>query len=70
MQFLEAEVIELTRTVWETVLDLPIEPVAEGGEPKDGEETVSACVHISGGWAGSVILSCPSSLGTKLSGAM
>lgn len=70
MQFLEAEVIELTRTVWETVLSLPIEPAAHVEEPKDGEQTVSACVHISGGWAGSVILSCPLTLGTRIACAM
>lgn len=70
MQFLEAEVIELTRTVWETFLALPIEQVDDPAEPKDGEETVSACVHISGEWNGSVILSCSATLATTVAGAM
>lgn len=70
MQFLEAEVIELTRTVWETVLDLSIEPAASIAEPHAQEETISACVHISGGWAGSVILSCPKALGIRIACAM
>jgi chemotaxis protein CheX len=70
MQFLEAEVIELTRTVWETVLAMGIEPAEDDRHPPDGEETVSACVHISGGWNGSVILSCPSTLGIAIAAAM
>lgn len=70
MQFLEAEVIELTRNVWEAFLDLPIERVDDPAEPKDGEEIVSACVHISGEWNGSVILSCSATLATTVAGAM
>jgi len=70
MQFLEAEVIELTRTVWETALAMGIEPVEDDHHPPDGDETVSACVHISGGWNGSVILSCPSTLGIAIAAAM
>lgn len=70
MQFLEAEVVELTRTVWETVLEMPIEPSDTDQEPVENEHTISACVHISGGWAGSVILSCPVALGTRIAAQM
>ena len=70
MQFLEPEVVELTRTVWETVLNLPIEPVDADVRPRDDEETISACVHISGGWAGSCVLTCPTSLGRAIAAAM
>ena len=69
MQFLEAEVNELTRTVWETVLDLPIEGAS--ADVSLGEAaTISACVQIAGEWNGSVIMSCPVSLGTTIAARM
>lgn len=66
MQFLESEIIELTRTVWETVLSLAIENVPREDVPEDEGETVSACVHISGEWAGSMIISCPKAVAVRI----
>lgn len=66
MQFLEPEIIELTRTVWETVLAMSIEPVPKDEAPDDKGETVSACVHISGGWVGSVVVTCPRAVAVRI----
>lgn len=70
MQFLESEIIELTRTVWETVLSMGIENVAHDDARRDNGETVSACVHISGGWAGSVIITCPKAIANRIASQM
>ncbi len=70
MQFLESEIIELTRTVWETVLSMGIENVAPEDGPADRGETVSACVHISGGWVGSVIIICPRATANRIASQM
>lgn len=70
MQFLEPEIIELTSTVWETVLSLGIENVPNEDVCADEGETVSACVHISGGWVGSVIVTCPRDVAVRIASRM
>ncbi len=67
MQFNE-EIQQLTVSVWESILKLPVVP-EESPLPK-GEQTISACVHITGSWRGAVALSCGTGLASEAAGIM
>jgi chemotaxis protein CheX len=51
-----AQIGQIVESVWQQVLDLPIEgelPVDEAAQTPD----ISVCVHITGAWNGAVVLS-------------
>ena len=67
MEF-EQEIKQLTASVWESILQLPIEP-AETALPS-GTRTFSASVQITGVWTGTVLLSCGAAMAAQAAGIM
>lgn len=68
MIVIEAEIDDITRTIWETLFDLPL----NGARPSPlGPETVlTGCVQVVGTWRGAVMLQCPMSLASTLTEQM
>ena len=67
MQF-DQEIQQLTSSIWESILHLPVEP---GPSPLPaGQRTMSACVHLTGAWRGAVALSCGTDLAQEAAGIM
>ncbi|MEZ5257421.1 MAG: CheR family methyltransferase [Ilumatobacteraceae bacterium] len=58
----------LTVQVWESVLGLPLEQDAPDPDVKDLQ--VTSCVHITGGWEGSVLVRCTRELAHTITGSM
>ena len=56
----DQEIQQLTTSIWESILKLPIEP--QDSPLPVGERTMSACVHITGAWSGAVARSCNTGL--------
>jgi chemotaxis protein CheX len=54
--------------VWESVLCLPIEPEGLAGDLV--QPLVSSCVHITGGWEGSVVVRCSRDLAASITETM
>jgi chemotaxis protein CheX len=63
-----AEIEDIVRTIWSTLVDIPIDV---GGQalPTD-ESTVTSIVHIDGAWHGAVLLQCPMTLAKLMTNAM
>ncbi len=56
MQFVEEEIRQLTASIWESILSLPLEQVEVA--PAEGARLMAACVQITGAWQGAVSLTC------------
>ncbi len=70
MQFLEKEISQLMRTIWEDFLELDISPNPDG-PPASGEGLgLTSCLHITGAWEGIVALRCSNALSRKIAGTM
>jgi chemotaxis protein CheX len=65
----DQEIEQLTMSIWDSILKLPIEPDASSPLPA-GDRTMSACVHITGAWNGAVALSCGTGLASAAAGIM
>ena len=52
-----SDLIEITREVWSSFLQLELEPVDPELTPLDGER-ITGVVSISGAWQGTVVLDC------------
>lgn len=68
MTVIEADIEDITRTLWSTLFDLPLSvapAVALGPGP-----VVTGCVQIVGEWRGAVMLQCPISLAEILTEQM
>jgi CheY-specific phosphatase CheX len=64
---------EVVAEVWDSMLGVSIEAVAEGDAPEDGDvdqEGISGLIQISGRWNGSVVLACARALAIELTQAM
>jgi len=70
MQQFEAEVCQYTENIWKSILNLDVKKVAEEYCPREGEDTLAGCVHISGEWQGVVALDCPQELAKKAASIM
>jgi chemotaxis protein CheX len=69
----DEQIVEITREVWASFLGdeeqahLELVPVVD---PETAGVTVTGCVTVSGGWKGSVLLSCAEELATKAAAEM
>jgi CheY-specific phosphatase CheX len=64
MTTLQGDIIEIARSILESMFDLPLDEAAT--PTLDLRSTVTGCVHIDGAWNGAVILQCPMVLATRL----
>lgn len=62
------EITQLTTSVWDSILHLPIEP--ESGPLPETQRTIAACVQITGAWRGAVALSCGEELAAEAATVM
>lgn len=71
MTIQQDQILEIAESVWTSFLGMSIrEPeISEPPETPDVHSSI-ATVHISGGWNGSVILSCPTPLARRAAAAM
>lgn len=70
MFFSEADIRDVTQSVWDLVLHLPAEPSAQHAAPRSGAEVLSGSVHIQGSWSGTITLSCLPELAQNAAAAM
>jgi CheY-specific phosphatase CheX len=68
VQTINAEVEDIVKTIWSTLVGLPIE--LDGEELQPDASTMTSIVHIDGAWHGAVMLQCPMTLATLLAAAM
>jgi len=61
MTFNSEDIYELADIVWSTVLALPIEPDTSGSVGRR-PRSMAACIQITGGWNGAIVLDCPASV--------
>jgi chemotaxis protein CheX len=64
----EADLAEITRTIWATLFEQAIERTDNA--VIGVEATLTSIVHIEGAWQGAVILRCPQALGRTLTAEM
>jgi chemotaxis protein CheX len=65
------KIIEIASTVWSSFLGMTLSAPESSESPiEDGGQTMTATVHISGGWNGSVILSGSTTLARRAAAAM
>jgi chemotaxis protein CheX len=68
MTTIDADIEDVTRTIWSTLFELPLENADPA--PLGPESTVTSCVQIEGAWQGAVVLQCPLTLARVLTAAM
>jgi CheY-specific phosphatase CheX len=68
MAAIDADITEITRTIWATLFELPLEDGDTA--PLGPESTVTSCIQIDGAWHGAVVLQCPLTLARTLTAAM
>ena len=69
MEFNTDALGQIVTDIWTSMLGFPVEA---RGEPIDvnGTRHLSASVQISGGWEGTVLVSCPETLAQRVAGVM
>ena len=64
----DADIEDITQSIWTTLFEVPIE---RGGDAAiAAESTVTSIVHIEGAWHGAVVLRCPLPLAVTLTSVM
>ena len=65
---LNSEIEDIVKSIWSTLVDVPIQ---RGGEDRPSDDsTVTGIVHIDGAWRGAVLVRCPLALATLMTAAM
>jgi len=69
MEFSTEALGQIVTDIWSSMLGFPVEA---RGEPAavNGSRHLSASVQISGGWEGTVLVSCPEVLAQRVAGVM
>lgn len=70
MQTFESEIDKFTQTIWQSILDLDVTRVEEPYKIEQKENTLIGCVHITGGWSGTLTLQCPIPLARRAAAIM
>jgi chemotaxis protein CheX len=65
---ISADIESITRTIWSTLFDLPLEPGHTGTIGQ--EPSVTSCVQIDGAWHGALVMTCPITLARTLTTQM
>jgi chemotaxis protein CheX len=68
MTTFDAEIEEIVKTIWSTLIDVAIEPGRGAGAGDDS--TVTGIVNIDGAWHGAVLVQCPVALAYRVTAAM
>ncbi len=68
MQFLEDEISQVTTTVWDSVLGVPL--VREAEVPPGPPRAVFGCVQFTGAWEGAVTIECSADFARRAAGTM
>jgi|SRR5579859_94311 len=69
MVTISADIEDITRTIWATLFDLPLE-LRDAGELGPESSSVTSCVQIDGAWHGALVLKCPMALAQTLTAQM
>lgn len=70
MQVLDADLAGIANAIWLSVLDTEALPSASSASDAVAGRTVTACVHITGGWTGAVSLALPAGLADHVAATM
>lgn len=70
MQTFESEITQFIKSIWSAILELEVERSSEPYTISEKENTLIGCVHITGGWSGTVALQCPFSFARKAAAIM
>jgi chemotaxis protein CheX len=65
---LQADIIEIAQSIWETMFALPLE--AGSGGILGTDPAMTGAVHIDGAWEGAVMLQCPQALASRLTSVL
>ena len=68
MQFLEEEISEVARTVWEAVLGIGL--VRRPDTPVPAGSVVQGCVQFTGAWEGACVIECSVDFARRAAGTM
>jgi chemotaxis protein CheX len=64
----DAEIEDIVKAIWSTLVDVPIQP--GGGAGPSDDSTVTGIVNIDGAWRGAVLVRCPLALASLVTAAM
>ncbi len=70
LQLVDDDLAGLAGAIWTSILGQEADPSFVSTEELAAQRTVTACVHISGGWQGSVSMVLPSALATHVAAVM
>ena len=68
MRAFNADIEDIVKMIWSTLVDVPIQPGGESGP--SGDSTVTGIVHIDGAWHGAIVVRCPLALASLVTAAM
>ena len=70
MDTVETQIGQIAQDVWLSMLGVEIQPAPPDAAIDASVRSMSGCVHISGAWEGSVVLSCVAELAHQATEAM
>lgn len=70
LQLVDDDLVGLAGAIWSSIVGQEAEPSFVSTSELAAERTVTACVHISGGWHGSVSMVLPSTLAAQVASLM
>jgi chemotaxis protein CheX len=70
MQFTEADLTEVVRSVWDAMLGLTLIPSETPYEADTADRSLCGCVQITGSWEGAVMIDLPEKLARDAAAAM
>lgn len=70
LQLVDDDLAGLAGAIWTSIVGQDVDPCALPFEELAEERTMTACVHISGGWQGSVSMVLPAALAQRVASLM
>ncbi|MDH5763304.1 MAG: chemotaxis protein CheX [Nitrospinota bacterium] len=66
----QAEISQFVTDIWSSFLNMPVIQTDKAFEPQGKDNTLAACIQITGEWQGTVTVYAPKELGKKIASSM
>ena len=70
MLILESDIYQITESIWEVMLGMPVARQDEASPVDAGDDSITGCIEITGAWEVTVLMECSTELARKATARM
>ena len=70
MPIVERDICQITESIWERMLGLPVARQDEAGPADARDHSITGCIQITGSWEVTILMECSNELARKATARM